>query len=182
MAVTGEVQLFFDRTAKAGSQRVVKLGINHHSGDFSKFQTGELTSGITSYYLLSDWWVYQEAGNSDQGLGLFGSIVINDDDEIAGLPVSFTFGGVYTGLIPTRDRDKLGLMLTIADHSDNNTYTHDYVSGLERGTETLLELTYNFKLGLGIEIMPSLQYINQPNGSRDFDDVLVVGSKFNVNF
>jgi porin len=181
VALMGEFQLYFDRSKEAGTQRVIKFGMNHHTGDFSKFESGEITSGSTSWYLLSDWRLFQEADDANQGLGVFGSIVLNDDDEIAGLPVSFTLGGVYTGLIPSRNRDKLGLQVTVADHSDYNTYTHDFISGLERGTETIVELTYNLVLGLGIEVMPSVQYISHPNGSRDFDDVTILGTKFNVN-
>jgi len=182
VAVTGEAQIFFDRAAEGGAQRVIKIGANYHSGDFANFKTGEQTSGTTSVYLLTDWKIFSEEGDIKQGLGLFGSIVINIDDEIAGLPMSYTLGCVYEGLIPSRDRDKLGFMVTIAEHSEYNTYTHDFIAGKERGTETILELTYNFRLGYGIEVMPSVQYISNPNGSRDFDNVTVLGTKFNINF
>ena len=182
VAVIGEMQLFFDRAASGGAQQVVKLGANYNSGDFNNFKTGETTSGSYSVYLLSDWKLFAEENDINQGLALFGSIVANSDEEIAGLPMSYTLGFVYEGLIPTRNRDKLGLMVTIAEHSEYNTYTHDYIPGKIRGTETLLELTYNFRLGYGIEVMPSFQYISNPNGSKDFDNVTVLGTKLNVNF
>ncbi len=181
VAVTGEVQIFFDRAENGGAQQVIKVGTNYHSGEFDNFNTGEKTSGSTSVYILSDWKVFSEEGDINQGLALFGSIVANSDDEIAALPFSYIMGFVYEGLIPTRDRDKLGFMLNVAEHSEYNTYTHDFVTGKERGHETIMELTYNIRTGYGIEIMPTLQYINQPNGSRDFADVTVVGLKFNVN-
>ncbi len=181
VAVTGEVQIFFDRAESGGAQQVIKVGANYHSGDFDNFKTGEKTSETTSVYILSDWKLFSEEGDVNQGLALFGSIVANSDDEIAALPFTYIFGFVYEGLIPTRDRDKLGFMINIAEHSKYNTYTHDFISGKERGNETIMELTYNIRAGYGIEIMPTIQYINQPNGSRDFDDVTVLGLKFNVN-
>ncbi|RUM44508.1 MAG: hypothetical protein DSY80_04325 [Desulfocapsa sp.] len=181
-AVIGELQLFFDRATNGGAQRVVKFGINHNTGDFTNFRTGEQTAGNTSYYLLSDWRLFHEDHDSNQGLAAFGSVVINDDEEVAGLPVSYSLGLLYEGLIPTRDRDKLGCMVTIAEHSKYNSYTHNGVENLIRGTETVLELSYNLVIAYGIEIMPTLQYIQRPNGSRDLDDVTVLGTKLNVNF
>lgn len=179
--VAGELQYYFDRAANGGGQKVIKLGASHHSGDFINMRTGELTDGQTSVWLLADWMLFREENSMSQGLAAFGSVVINDDDEISALPVSYTLGFVYEGLIPTRDRDKLGLMVTYAEHSEYNTYTHDYISGKERGDETIVEITYNFILGYGIELMPAAQFISNPNGSEDFSDVTVLGLKFNVN-
>ncbi|MBW1749288.1 MAG: carbohydrate porin [Deltaproteobacteria bacterium] len=182
VAVTGEVQIYFDRGAGGGAQKVLKFGANHHTGEFKNFKTGELTDDNTSLWFLVDWILFREQDSASQGLALLGSIVYDTDDEIAGLPTSYTLGFVYEGLIPGRDRDKLGLMAIVAEHSDYNTYTHDYVAGKERGTETVWELTYNFILPYGIQFMPDVQYITNPNGSKDFDDVLVVGTKLSVTF
>jgi porin len=180
-AVAAELQYYFDRAEGGGAQNVIKLGVNHHTGEFNNFRTGELNEGHTSLWLLADWMLYREENSMSQGLAAFGSVVVNDDDEISALPVIYTLGFIYEGLIPTRDRDKLGLMITYAEHSEYNTYTHDFVSGLERGNEALMEITYNFALGYGIELMPSAQFISNPNGSKDFSDAAVFGLKFNVN-
>jgi len=179
--VAAELQYYFDRAESGGTQNVIKLGVNHHAGDFNNLRTGEMTEGHTSFWLLADWMLYREENSMSQGLATFGSVVVNDDDEISALPVIYTLGFIYEGLIPTRDRDKLGLMITYAEHSEHNTYTHDFVSGIERGNEALAEITYNFILGYGIELMPSAQFISNPNGSEEFSDVTVFGLKFNVN-
>lgn len=181
MAIAAELQFYFNRDAKAGVDDVVKIGVNHHTGDFQAFDSDEIFEGQTSFWVLTDWMLYREEHSDDQGLAAFGSIVINTDDEISALPVSFTAGCIYKGLVPTRDRDKLGLMLTYAEHSEFNTYTHDFVAEKERGNETLVELTYNMVLGYGLELMPSIQYISNPNGSKDFSNVTVLGLKLNVN-
>ena len=180
-AIAAEVQFYFNRDPKAGVDDVIKIGVNHHTGDFQAFDTGEIYEGQTSFWILADWMLYREENSRDQGLAGFGSIVFNSDEEISALPTSVTAGVIYKGLIPTRDRDKLGLMFTYAEHSEFNTYTHDFVSGNERDNETLVELTYNLVVGYGLEIMPSLQYISNPNGSADFSDATVLGLKFNVN-
>lgn len=182
VALAAELQLYFNRDSRSGVDDVLKIGVNHHTGDFTAFHTDEIIEGQTSFWLLTDWMLYREQGAEDQGLAAFGSVVFNSDDEISALTTSYTIGFVYKGLIPTRDRDKFGAMLTYAEHSEFNTYTHDFISGKERTNETLLELTYNLALGRGIELMPSFQYISNPNGSRDFSDATVLGLKFNLNF
>ena len=180
-ALAGEIQVYFDRASGGGAQKVVKVGATHHTGDFNNMRTGELTDGSTSFWLLADWMLFREEGSMSEGLATFGSIVISTDDEISALPMIYTLGFTYEGVIPSRNYDRLGLMFTYAEHSEYNTYTHDYVSGKVRGDETIVELTYNVVLGYGLELMPSVQYISNPNGSKDFSDVTVLGLKLNVN-
>jgi len=180
-AFAGEVHLFFDRAEQGGAQDVIKLGANYHTGDFTNFKTGGESDGNLSLWLLLDWMLTREPQDPAQGLALFGSLVVNTDEEIAALPVSTTLGFLYEGLFPTRDRDKLGLIFIHAGHSEYNTYTHDFVSGLKRGDELVVELTYNFVMKYGVQLMPTFQYIINPNGSEDISDATVLGLKFNLN-
>lgn len=182
VAVTGEVQVFLDRALAGGAQRVLKFGVNHHAGEFRNYATGKLTDDNTSLWFLVDWMLFREQESTSQGLSLFGSIVHDTNDEIGALPISFNLGLVYEGMVPARDRDKLGFMVTVAEHSEHNTYTHDFAAGRERGIETVWELSYNLILPYGIQIIPDAQYIVNPNGSKDFDAVTVLGTKFSVTF
>ncbi len=182
VAYTGELQYFLQGGSTYGEKRVIKAGVNHNTGDFNNFVTGGIESGNTSYYVLADIGVYSEGEGTDQGLSLFGSYVYNENDEIAGLTSFYNIGMVYKGLIPGRDIDKFGVNFVYAKHSEFNTYTHDYVSGLVRGNESILEISYNYYLPYGIQLMPDFQYVKHPNGSVDFDNAMIVGLKFNVNF
>ncbi len=182
VAYTGELQYFLQGGSTYGEKRVIKAGVNHNTGDFNNFVTGGIESGNTSYYVLADIGVYSEGEGTDQGLSLFGSYVYNENDEIAGLTSFYNIGMVYKGLIPGRDIDKFGVNFVYAKHSEFNTYTHDYVSGLVRGNESILEISYNYYLPYGIQLMPDFQYVKHPNGSVDFDNATIVGLKFNVNF
>lgn len=181
VAYAGEIQFYGDRQITAGAEKVIKAGINYNSGNFPNYMTGEETEATTSVWLLADWPVYVEEQDSSQGLAMFGSLIVNSDEEIAALPLGYVIGMVYQGLIPTRDRDKFALMASGTEHSEYNTYTHDFVEGNERGLETVIEMTYNFIVGYGLEIMPSLQYISNPNGSEDFSDATVLGLKLSLS-
>jgi len=182
VALTAEVQYTLHDGGTYGEKRVIKAGVNHHTGDFNKFDSDEMANGHTSYYVLADIGVYSEGEGSNQGLSIFGSYIYNADDEVAGLTNFYNIGAVYRGLIPGRDKDKLGVNFVYAKHSKYNTYTHNFVSGLIRGNESILEIDYNYYLPYGIQIMPDFQYIKHPNGSVDFDNAVIAGLKFNVNF
>ena len=181
-AYTGELQYLLHDGSTYGEKRVIKAGVNHHTGDFNSFITSDSISGNTSYYLLADIGVYSEGEGSNQGLSLFGSYVCNDKDEIAGLTDFYNIGMVYKGLIPGRDMDKLGVNFVYTKHSQFNTYTHNYLSGLVREDESILEISCNYYLPYGIQMMPDFQYVAHPNGSVEFDNAMIAGLKLNVNF
>jgi len=181
-AIAGEIDYFLQRGSVYGEQKVIKAGINHHSGDFNNFKTGEQTSGNSAYYLLADLGVYSEGEASDQGLSLFLSYVYNPDEELAGLTHFYNLGFVYKGIIPKRDSDKLGVSFVYAKHSKYNTYTDDFLPGNVRGDEKIVEVSYNYYLPYGIQIMPDIQYIINPNGALNFDNALIAGMKLNLNF
>lgn len=67
------------------------------------------------FYVLGEYTVFQE--QSDQGLSVFGryGIANNDVYQIASY---LGAGMVYTGLLPGRDKDQLGLAIAIARNSD----------------------------------------------------------------
>ena len=180
ISMIAEAQYFIDRARNGGTPKVIKVGVNHNTGTFSNYKTGNEEDDYTSLYALTDWPLYRENTTDTQGLGVFASYVYNPDSEITALPNSINTGLVYQGLIDGRDKDKLGLLITYYEHSKYNTYTLNG-NTYERNPESVFELNYNFKAGNGIEIMPDIQYVINPNGSRQLDDALIVGLKFNVN-
>ena len=182
VAATGEAQYTLQKGAVYGEKKIIKVGVNHNSGDFNNYLTGELTSGNTTYYILADLGIYSEGESSNQGLSLFGSYIYNPDEELAGLTHFYNLGFVYKGLIPGRDLDKLGVNLVYAKHSKYNTYTDDFIAGWVRGNESILEISYNYYLPYGMQLMPDFQYIKNPNGALNFDNAIVLGLKLNVNF
>ena len=49
VAYTGELQYTLQGGSAYGEKRVIKAGVNHHTGDFNSFVTGNPISGNTSY-------------------------------------------------------------------------------------------------------------------------------------
>ncbi len=95
----------------------------------------------------------------------------------------YTDGGlVYTGLIPTRDQDKLGLAFGFAKVGEGMV-----ANGLAQGIsdpsfEAVAELSYAVQLTPAVSIQPDLQYILHPGGSQQYGNALVVGVRAVVNF
>ncbi len=54
------------------------------------------------------------------------------------------------------------------------------VQGLGEG-HTNVEMTYNVVVGQGVELVPSIQYISNPDGSEDFCDATVLGLKLSLS-
>ena len=91
-------------------------------------------------------------------------------------------GLVYTGLIPTRDADKLGIAFGYAQMG-NQFASQGNASGLPGvGYEAVAELSYSMQLSPAVSIQPDLQYILHPGGSEQYGNALVVGMRAVVNF
>jgi porin len=99
-------------------------------------------------------------------------------------PCSFYSDGglVYTGLIPGRDKDKLGAAFAYAGMG-SLCCSQTAESGCPGcGYECVAELTYSIRLTPSISLQPDLQYILHPRGSRQYGNALVVGFQAVVDF
>ena len=99
-------------------------------------------------------------------------------------PLSFytDAGFVYTGLLPSRPEDKLGLAFCYGEVSQS------YKSlGLQQDIpgpsfESVVELTYSCRLAPNIALQPDIQYVLHPGGSQQYGNALVVGFRAIVDF
>ncbi len=118
---------------------------------------------------------------STKGLSSFAQIGF-DPQQVSVSSFYSSAGLVYTGLIPTRDADKLGLSFAYAQMSD-------YLQGkaAEAGLsgasfEGVAELTYSIRVAPAIALQPDLQYILHPGGTQRYGNALVVGARAVVDF
>jgi porin len=99
-------------------------------------------------------------------------------------PLSFytDAGFVYTGLLPSRPEDKLGLAFCYGEVSQSYK-----TLGLQQDIpgpsfESVVELTYSCRLAPNIALQPDIQYVLHPGGSQQYGNALVVGFRAIVDF
>jgi carbohydrate-selective porin OprB len=92
------------------------------------------------------------------------------DDKVYKTKSAWSTGFQYAGLIPARKDDLLGFaygqIQTVGTSSD----------------EKLAEVYYKVKVNDQIAITPLVQYLINPEGSRDRDNVVVMGLRTRISF
>lgn len=125
--------------------------------------------GNQGSYLIGEYAVIREAGAPRQGLSLFARLGRANDD-LNPIARYHGFGMVYTGLLPARDYDRLGLALAGAE----NGAKYRAAAGVE-ARETIVEFTYRAVVFPWLAIQPDVQYVINPGSDPALDNALVVG-------
>lgn len=118
---------------------------------------------------------------SGQGLGWFGRVSFDPQDRNF---VGFYFdsGLVYTGLIPGRDNDAVGVSLGYANLTRGAAQTLYNAGSRQVGYEMVVEATYDAQITNWLHVQPDLQYIIRPGGSGDLGNAFVLGGRVSVTF
>ena len=169
----------------AGAELPGRYGVGgwYHSGVFEEFFDdlgGRLSArqhrGNAGLYLVFDQLLYREqpeVEDDDQGLGAFFQFgwapsLYNEITRHYGA------GVVYTGPLPSRDADMVGLMMSHVSLSGR-------VQALEgRHSETAIELFYKWQITPAVSLKPDLHYIISPGG--DGRDAVVATLRLEVSF
>ena len=125
--------------------------------------------------------VHTEVKPSDQGLGWFGRIAFEPQDRNF-LNFYFDTGLVYTGLIPTRDEDQIGIGFAYAQLSNGARRALEFEGSRGVGAEMVLEFTYKCILTPWLYIQPDAQFVINPGGTQDLQNAFVIGGRVSVNF
>ena len=130
-------------------------------------------------YVLAEQQVLREDGG-EEGLSLFTRVGFAEL-RLNRYRANFSGGGVYTGLIPGRDSDRLGLGVTFAQR---NTLLDpaDMEELPDRGGEVSIELAYRIQLLPSIAVQPDFQYVIAPCCSRLVGNASVFGVRFEGRF
>lgn len=138
-------------------------------------------SGNFGIYGLGEYNIYREKNNPQQGLNVFlrtGYANPNMNQFTAYLGV----GAVYTGLIPKRDEDKLGL--AVATAFNGNKFKRAAIAAGARAdsVEVNVELSYHAQITPWLAVQPDVQYIVNPGTDPTVKNALYVGSRFELVF
>ena len=158
----------------------VKAGAWHHSADVEDVlevdENGDAVLHDEDYgaYVMVDQLIYQE--KEEQGLGVFAmaSGAPKNRNEVSH---HFAGGANYTGLIPGRDSDVLGIAYTQSVISKKSRES----SGNEHD-ETTIEASYQIKVNDHLAIQPDYQYVMNPSADPAIDNASVVTVRTEISF
>ena len=118
---------------------------------------------------------------SDQGLGWFGHLAFAPADRSF---ISFYFdtGLTYKGLIPTRDKDTVGLGFGYAQLSNGARNLLQSDGGASIAAQMVVELTYQARITPWFSVQPDVQYIINPSATTGLNNALVLGARASLVF
>lgn len=99
-------------------------------------------------------------------------------------PLSFytDAGLVYTGLLPARPEDKIGVDFCYGEVSQSYRSLGNSQGIPGPSFESVVEFTYLIRLSPCIALQPDIQYVLHPGGSRQYGNALVAGFRAIVDF
>jgi porin len=159
---------------------VYKLGINANNlAVYSNLDTGKPLRGDFNAYGLAEKTVYHPTdrdGRLDikKGLDLLLEGVGAPDDRNA-LTYEILAGARYTGLIPGRDQDKIGLGFIYSRNSSAASEAYNEINGHGLAGETTVELDYQFNPTAWCSIQLDSQFIVDPGGDDTRSTITVIG-------
>ncbi len=181
-----------------------KLGVWYDSGEFpDEFLAADglsqadprsggvplLHRGNRSVYAVVDQTLWRSSARLSRRLNLFGRIMRAPSDRNL-IDWSFNGGLTLDDPLPGRPRDRFGIDLGIG-HVSSRAAALDRASGLPaRGTETLVELSYQARVAPWLVLQPDLQYVLHPGGglldpadpARRIGNELVAGVRANFRY
>lgn len=198
-----EVQnLWNDGEAATGLPGGAKIGGWYHSGLFehprydsqglSLADPGsngepELNRGHWGGYLAVDQQIWRESAESpDQGLGLFSRLGIAPSDRSV-LEYYLEGGLTYTGLLPGRDADGIGVAVVYGRMSRDSRALVADANAFTGGDDPLpdfemvVESTYSIQISPAMTIQPVVSYLIHPGGFPGYD-ALVLGLRATMDF
>jgi porin len=178
---------------------VYKLGANWNSGyAYENPQTSVKYGHDYNIYAVAEKTIYHpeklapadpkdmKAGSGEvldtkRGLDLLLEFVGEPGDRNP-LQYEFTLGARYTGLFDSRPTDKIGFGVIWSDNGDAYSQANYTANERTLGGETTVELDYQFNPAPWLSIQPDAQYIIDPGGDSQRDDILVLGLRTIVRF
>jgi Carbohydrate-selective porin len=164
---------------RLGLPGTIKVGGVFTSEPKVKFENGEQEHGTYTVYATLQQKLWEEPGATHQGLSGFLAVTYAPGD--LNTLEHFVDGGLlYTGLVPRRDRDVVGLYALYGDFSEDLSR-----SRVERGEpgidhEAILELNYQLNVTPWFYVQPDVQGVLHPSGTGRVRDALVLAVQLGV--
>ncbi|HBR94430.1 MAG TPA: hypothetical protein DEA90_09730 [Opitutae bacterium] len=146
------------------------VGVAHAEVDYTKFSGGDASSSSRLYAHFD----FQPT----EDLTLFAFGAYTSQDDLAMMPLQVSVGANYKGLIPGREDDRTVAFITYGELSDE----YGDSIGQDFDYEMVYEVGHFIQLTPAVYIQPAVQYINNPGGTGDIDDAVVIGAWIGASF
>ncbi|MEJ1964072.1 MAG: carbohydrate porin [Gammaproteobacteria bacterium] len=135
--------------------------------------------GNRGFYAIADGQLYAESDDSTQGLNAFVRVSAAND-RINRFQNFVGMGVVYTGALPNRPEDRLGIAISSVGNGDvyRRVALADGLATDRR--ETNIELSYRFGVTKWLTMQTSVQHISNPDTNPDLRDAVAVGLRFEL--
>ena len=136
------------------------------------------------FYGMGEYQVYrEEPGNKDnkQGLGIFARVGYANS-KVNQFNYYIGAGANYTGLIPGRDDDQLGLSLANVINGGKYKRVQEAAGTPVKSAEYNIDLTYHAQVLGWLALQPSMQYIINPGMTPGVSNALYLANRFEINF
>lgn len=163
----------------------VKVGTWLHTGQFADNKSAKTHASNFGIYAIADQKLIVEEDGDDQGLSAFGRFFYSPANR-SFIDYYCDCGLVYSGLLPMRDQDHLGLAFGYGNISGDLAETQRRVGDPVQSDTAVLEVSYLAQLTPYFSVQPDLQFIMQPDGASRSDggipDAVVAGMRFQIDF
>lgn len=156
-----------------------KLGGFYHTADRASADGDGLHQGDCGFYAIVDQEIWHKPGDPDGGLECFAHIGGAPDNR--NIVSFYCDGGLdYQGLLPSREKDILGIGFSYTKISDDLLKN----GGLPVVShhETVVEATYLAVINDWLSVQPDFQCILNPGATSTLPAALVAGVRININF
>lgn len=181
------LELWYTRN-DSGSQSMpgtYKLGAFYHAGHFDDplrdtiglSRADPLSNGVArqhqgylAFYAIADQMIWRSPGTKDQGLSVFGLVMVGPDDRSK--ESAFAQAGLHwKGPLAGRSNDVLGIAVAHARTSSSfrqfgeDTSVQTGVANRVRGHETVIEATYHYQVTPSWSLQPDIQFAFNPGAA-----------------
>jgi porin len=167
--------------------RKLAFGFGHYTSRFDNLcevdETGAPLQTLSRpvMYALAEGQVFREEDDPQQGLAVFGRLGCADH-RVNQFAAYTGAGVVYTGLLPGREEDQIGLAVAAAHNGDDFKEAQQLGAVAITPRETIFELTYRGQISPWLAAQPDLQYVINPSSDPSVKNALAVGARLEIIF
>ncbi len=175
-------EIYYSNDGEVGSYCKYSFGGWMYTEEFEEVMDPSLSgTGNSGLYVMAERELYKESEFSSQGLSAFARFgMANSTYNQIGNYIGF--GAAYTGLLPGRDEDVIGLAIAIASNGKDFKDSIEATNAEVDNSETSIEFVYITELLPWLVVQPDIQYIINPGTNPNLDNALAVSVRFQISF